>query len=143
MSFLIRAAFWLSLVILILPADPGSEEIDQSLSTSQALIAAQAALSDFTAFCSRQPDVCEAGEVALESFAAKARYGAKQLYVYLDDQPNEKGAIEGQDSITTGTIATEAKTGAELTDTRSVNDMQGQMAKNQQQLTALVSDLQN
>ncbi|WP_319529385.1 DUF5330 domain-containing protein [uncultured Cohaesibacter sp.] len=84
MSFLIRAAFWLSLVILILPAEKGSEDASASLSATQAITAAQATLSDFTSFCSRQPDVCAAGEVALENFSAKARYGAKQLYVYLD-----------------------------------------------------------
>jgi len=84
MSFLIRAAFWLSLVILILPSEPGENSDQTGLSTAQALTAAQATLNDFTTFCARQPSVCAAGEVAIESFSAKARYGAKQLYHYLD-----------------------------------------------------------
>jgi len=121
MSFLIRAAFWLSLVILILPAEPGSEQSDASLSTTQAISAAQAALSDFTGFCSRQPDVCAAGEVALDSFAAKARYGAKQLYVYLDDQSDEKTPAE-----------------TEL----AQNQPSDRLTHDQKQLTALVNDLQ-
>ena len=114
MAFLIRAAFWLSLVILILPSEPGHEQ-ESSLSTTQALMAAQAAVSDLTSFCARQPDVCATGEVALEGFAAKARYGAKQLYTYLDD---EAGEAEQQVADTTAIDA------------------------EQQELTALVRDLQ-
>nr|WP_319389713.1 DUF5330 domain-containing protein [uncultured Cohaesibacter sp.] len=89
MSFLIRAAFWLSLVILILPADKESTTDAARLSTSEAMVAAQATFRDFTSFCSRQPEVCAAGEVALENFSAKARYGAKQLYLYLDGDEAE------------------------------------------------------
>nr|WP_320142814.1 DUF5330 domain-containing protein [uncultured Cohaesibacter sp.] len=95
MSFLIRAAFWLSLVILILPADRENTSDSAKLSTSEALIAAQATLKDFTSFCSRQPEVCAAGEVAIESFSAKARYGAKQVYMYLDgDSEQPTGSAE-------------------------------------------------
>nr|WP_321982410.1 DUF5330 domain-containing protein [uncultured Cohaesibacter sp.] len=89
MSFLIRAAFWLSLVILILPADRENTSDNASLSTSEALVAAQATVRDFTSFCSRQPEVCAAGEVAIENFSAKARYGAKQVYMYLDGDKDQ------------------------------------------------------
>ncbi|HAT86998.1 DUF5330 domain-containing protein [Cohaesibacter gelatinilyticus] len=88
-GFLIRAAFWLSLVIMILPREPGTTREEAGLSTMEAITVAQATLNDFTGFCSRQPDVCAAGEVALETFSAKAKYGAKQLYVYLDGQENQ------------------------------------------------------
>ena len=53
------------------------------------MVAAQATFRDFTSFCSRQPEVCAAGEVAIENFSAKARYGAKQLYLYLDGDEAE------------------------------------------------------
>ena len=96
MSFLIRAAFWLSLVILILPSDPGVESDKAGLSTAQALTAAQATLNDFTTFCARQPDVCAAGEVAIESFSAKARYGAKQLYMYLDSEEQQADPVAAE-----------------------------------------------
>nr|WP_321457708.1 DUF5330 domain-containing protein [uncultured Cohaesibacter sp.] len=96
MSFLIRAAFWLSLVILILPADQETTADSAKLSTTEALIAAQATLKDFTSFCSRQPDVCAAGEVALDNFSAKARYGAKQLYMYLDGEDAAQPSAENE-----------------------------------------------
>ena len=126
MSFLIRAAFWLSLVILILPSDPGSETRQSSLSTSDALFAAKATLGDVTTFCMRQPDVCAAGEVALENFSAKARYGAKQLYVYLDGEAESSAEA---DKTAPPEVATLAKT--EL-----------KQSPEQQELTALVKDLQ-
>lgn len=88
-GFLIRAAFWLSLVIMILPREPGATREEAGLSTMEAITVAQATLNDFTGFCSRQPDVCAAGEVALETFSAKAKYGAKQLYVYLDGKDGQ------------------------------------------------------
>ena len=88
-GFLIRAAFWLSLVIMILPREPGATREEAGLSTMEAITVAQATLNDFTGFCSRQPDVCAAGEVALETFSAKAKYGAKQLYVYLDGEDGQ------------------------------------------------------
>ncbi|WP_316858066.1 DUF5330 domain-containing protein [uncultured Cohaesibacter sp.] len=110
MSFLIRAAFWLSLVILILPADPGSETESAKLSTTEALTAAQATLKDFTSFCTRQPDVCAAGEVAIENFSAKARYGAKQLYMYLDgDSEKEQPIAQNQSVETVEGLMKEAK----------------------------------
>ncbi|MCT4654858.1 MAG: DUF5330 domain-containing protein [Cohaesibacter sp.] len=97
MAFLIRAAFWLSLVILILPGEPGKSREEAGLSTTEAITVAQATLNDFTNFCARQPEVCAAGEVALDSFSAKARYGAKQLYVYLDGQveDGDSGEADG------------------------------------------------
>ena len=119
MTFLIRAAFWLSLVILILPSEPG-HEADRSLSTTQALMAAQAAVSDLTSFCARQPDVCATGEVALEGFAAKARYGAKQLYTYLDEEAGANDVAEGD---------------LQIADTTAIHE-------DQQELTAMVKDLQ-
>ncbi|MCV6546083.1 MAG: DUF5330 domain-containing protein [Cohaesibacter sp.] len=92
-GFLIKAAFWLSLVIMILPREPGASREEAGLSTMEAITVAQATLNDFTGFCSRQPDVCAAGEVALETFSAKAKYGAKQLYVYLDSKDGQPQSL--------------------------------------------------
>ena len=42
------------------------------------------------------------GEVALDSFSAKARYGAKQLYLYLDgdsEAPEATSDAESADKI--------------------------------------------
>nr|WP_321463349.1 DUF5330 domain-containing protein [uncultured Cohaesibacter sp.] len=75
------------------------------MSTTEALVAAQATLKDFTSFCSRQPDVCAAGEVAIDNFSAKARYGAKQLYLYLDRDSD--GSAPQENAIQESTPADE------------------------------------
>jgi hypothetical protein len=85
--FIIKTAFWLSLVILCLPA---GEESDQAVQTSvdagSAITAAQSTFADLSGFCDRNPDVCETGGTLLASFGLKARYGALMIYEYLDDQ---------------------------------------------------------
>ncbi|SNY92781.1 hypothetical protein SAMN04515647_3049 [Cohaesibacter sp. ES.047] len=99
------------------------------LSATQAITAAQATLSDFTSFCSRQPDVCAAGEVALENFTAKARYGAKQLYVYLD----------GEEATPETTDVADATEATGLIQAPGFSDDQG---LERQELSQLVNDLQ-
>jgi hypothetical protein len=81
--FLVRAAFWLSVVIMFLPADPESGEQAPRVTAFQAISAAGGAISDLSQFCTRNPDVCETGGSAFHVFADKLRYGAKMLYGYF------------------------------------------------------------
>ncbi len=87
MFFLLRVAFWLSLAILFIPADPqsGPKETDgRDVSTFEAIGAAQSAYADVKGFCGRNPAACDVGRVALDTFAAKARTGARWVYEQLD-----------------------------------------------------------
>ena len=56
MFFLLRMAFWLGLVLVLLPREktPESEKLPQ-VGASEAVSAATAAVSDMTQFCKRQP----------------------------------------------------------------------------------------
>jgi hypothetical protein len=89
--FLIRAAFWLSVVILFLPADPESNS--------------PAPRVDLSNFCERNPDVCVTGNAAFQVFAEKAQNGAKMLYRYLDQEPGtpatdgDQGTLTGEDIV--------------------------------------------
>ena len=93
MKFLLRVAFWLSVVIVLLPAVPSADKLQAPrVSAAEALSAAGAALSDMRQFCGRQPDACTIGSQALKLFGEKARNGASMLHTFL----NEKlGADEG------------------------------------------------
>ena len=91
MFFLLRAAFWLSLVVLLLPADVPSQATHEQISAADTVGAAQTLVTDMSGFCGRNPDACEAGGAALRQFGAKAQYGAKLLYGYL-------GTLTGDDS---------------------------------------------
>lgn len=96
MFFLLRAAFWLSLVILLIPADPADQPATngKTVSTLEALGAAQSTLDDVKGFCGRNPAACEVGRSALDTFGAKARTGARWVYEQLDgkDHPTTTGS---------------------------------------------------
>lgn len=85
MFFLLRVAFWLSIVVLLLPAgtDPKADPKAPQVSTFEAFGAAQAALKDARGFCAREPEACAIGSQALQVFGQKAQNGAKMLYELL------------------------------------------------------------
>lgn len=83
--FLLRTAFWLSVVVILLPGDPETGEDAPRVSAFQALSAAQSAAHDLSQFCDRNPDVCETGGAAFTVFSEKVRYSARQLYGYFSD----------------------------------------------------------
>jgi hypothetical protein len=83
MVFLIRVAFWLSVVIMLLPTPPSTSMPESKVGAVQAMSAASAAVSDVRGFCTRQPDACEVGSQALTAFGYKAQASAKWLYEFL------------------------------------------------------------
>lgn len=105
MGFLIKSAFWLSLVLLVIPFDAGdgTQKAD-TVSPVTAFLAARAAASDIGNICERKPDVCVVGQEALHTIGVRARAGAKLAYEMLDKHFDDK---EG--SLTTGSIASDEK----------------------------------
>lgn len=81
--FLLRAAFWLSVAILFIPADPQTGEAPR-VTVVNAFLAAKATVADLSAFCDRNPDVCVTGGAAFDIFTEKAENGVRMLYRYLD-----------------------------------------------------------
>ena len=78
--FLLRAAFWLSVVVIMLPADKQGDASDTAnVSAYQAITAAHDAFSDLSQFCGRNPDTCVTGGAALHVFGDKLRMGVKML----------------------------------------------------------------
>jgi len=84
--FILRAAFWLALVILLLPANPETGEPAPRVGAIEALGAAQSAIGDLSSFCDRNPDVCATGSTAVQVFTQKVRYGADLILDYFDDR---------------------------------------------------------
>lgn len=84
--FLLRAAFWLSIVIILLPADTETGDKAPRVTAFEALVAAQTAVSDISQFCDRNPDVCDTGGTAFNVLADKVRNGAKIIYGYFGDE---------------------------------------------------------
>jgi hypothetical protein len=100
MFFLIRMAFWFSLVLLVLPLDPATEGgRADTVSPVQAFFAAREAVDDVAGICERKPDVCETGKAAMHTIGVRAREGARIAYQMLDE--NE---VRSADVVTTGSI---------------------------------------
>ena len=85
MFFLLRVVFWLSIVVLLLPA-PADQRADPNkpqVSTLETLSAAKTAFEDARGFCARKPEACETGSHAMQAFGQKAQHGAKMLYDFI------------------------------------------------------------
>src|SRR5712691_10679179 len=101
MRFLLKLAFWLTIVVLLLPSDRSQQgAASPQIGTSEAVSAANAAVSDMRQFCARQPDACAIGSQALVHIGHKAQAGAKMLYEFLTDklgneQPRDAGSLAG------------------------------------------------
>jgi Family of unknown function (DUF5330) len=101
MFFLLRMAFWLGLVLVLLPREktPESEKLPQ-LNASEAVSAATAAVSDMSQFCKRQPAACEVGGQAATVIGHRAQEGARKLYQIITDKraPDHTGSIGGAEN---------------------------------------------
>jgi hypothetical protein len=90
MFFLIRMAFWFSLVLLVLPLDAGdSPDGTERVGAIQAFFAASQAVDDVTGICERRPTVCETGKAAMHTISVRAREGARIAFEMLDDEAGQ------------------------------------------------------
>jgi len=96
MGFLLRMAFWLGLVLVLLPSVSSQPVPKSQVGAGDAMSAAQAAWSDMRHFCERQPDACSVGSQAIVTIGHRAQVGAKLLYDFLNEQlgPQETGTVK-------------------------------------------------
>lgn len=118
-GFLIRAAFWFTIVLLVLPfaqSRPESSETASAaplaqpnpqpdVSSKEAVTALQGAVSDVSGFCDRQAEACDAGRSVLSALGTRLRDGAATLAYILDEAlaGNEDGAAPAPPAAT-GTL---------------------------------------
>jgi len=96
MFFLLRLAFWVGLVLVLLPRDKTSDsDRAPQLKASEAVSAATSAVSDVGQFCKRQPAACEVGGQAATMIGQRAQAGARKLYHIITDKrpPDHTGSI--------------------------------------------------
>jgi hypothetical protein len=109
MFFLLRMAFWLGLVLVLLPREktPESDKLPQ-LGASEAVSAATAAVSDMSQFCKRQPAACEVGGQAATAIGQRAQQGARKLYQIITDKKasDHTGSIGGAENADLAPAAT-------------------------------------
>ena len=103
MFFLLRTAFWLSIVLVLLPT-PESVKTEPGVGAAQAVTAASATFSDMSQFCTRQPGACEVGSQALVQFGHKAQASAKWLYEKFASStpapaPEQTGSVSAKTAV--------------------------------------------
>lgn len=106
MMFLLRTAFWLSVVIFLIPVDHAAEQQAQTarvqpIGAFEAASAAQATLSDMSGFCGRNPTACEIGGRVATTFMLKAQTGARLVYDFIDRSLADKS---GSTRVDHGTL---------------------------------------
>jgi uncharacterized protein DUF5330 len=93
MFFLLRMAFWLSVVCVLLPSGGGNPASPEAqIDAKQAVSLAGVAVSDARGFCNRQPDACVVGGKVAVALGHKAEAGARTLYDFITAKLAEKSA---------------------------------------------------
>ncbi|HET9687971.1 MAG TPA: DUF5330 domain-containing protein [Pseudolabrys sp.] len=83
MFFLLRIAFWLAVVCILLPSGTKSTSPEAQIDASEAVTLAGAAVSDMRGFCERQPDACVTGGKVMVALGHKAEAGARTIYEFI------------------------------------------------------------
>lgn len=87
MFFLLRMAFWLTIVCVLLP---GTGEKAQSpeakIDAVQAVTLASAAVSDMRGFCDRNPDACVVGGKVATAISHRAEAGARTIIDFVSNK---------------------------------------------------------
>ncbi|WP_324353532.1 DUF5330 domain-containing protein [Methyloceanibacter sp.] len=78
MMFLIRSAFWLVVLILLIPTDEAQQK--------QIYGTAQSAVADIRGFCDRNPKTCASSQYAFNVLVQKAQYGAQMITTLVEEQ---------------------------------------------------------
>lgn len=104
MFFLLRMAFWLGVVCVLLPG--GGSQPDARINATQAVTLASAAVSDARGFCDRQPEACRVGGKVAAALGHKAEAGARTLFQFITAR------LGDQSTPTTGSVPTATNAGA-------------------------------
>jgi len=86
MRLLLRMAFWLAVILLLLPSGGSQRAANSSMTASDALSAASATVADLRSFCERQREACAIGSLAVAAIGQRAQAGAKMIYDYLTER---------------------------------------------------------
>jgi Family of unknown function (DUF5330) len=116
MFFLLRMAFWLGLVLVLLPIGSAQRSLSGTqVSATEAISAAFATVGDLRGFCERRPDACTVGTRVATAIGYRAQAGAKMLYEALSEAmaPRETGSIANGSPGRAGTKGAMEKSAAE------------------------------
>jgi len=82
MMFLLRLAFWILVICLLLPSSPSDNR--------RHMASAERTVSDMRGFCQRNPDVCEDVRITMTSMLVKLRNGAEFIQAWLAEREKSR-----------------------------------------------------
>ena len=88
MFFLLRMAFWLCVVCVLLPGS-GPKTNEARIDPATAVTAASAAVTDMRGFCDRQPEACVAGGKIAVALGHKAEAGARTIIEFVTNRMSD------------------------------------------------------
>ena len=93
MFFLLRMAFWLGVVCVLLPLGSSQPVAPEAkIDAGEAVSLASAAVSDARGFCDRQPQACAVGGKVAVAIGHKAEAGARMIYDFVAGKLAERPA---------------------------------------------------
>lgn len=96
MRFLLRMAFWLTVILALLPSGGSQPTPKLNVSAVEAMSAAKATVTDVQSFCDRQREACTLGSQAAVAIGQRAQAGAKMVYDYFSQHlgSHSGGAVD-------------------------------------------------
>jgi hypothetical protein len=106
MFFLLRTAFWLTLVLALLPSGKSAPAVEgPQIGATDAVVAASAAVSDVSGFCERQAEACVVGSQAAIAIGQRAQAGAKMVYEFIQERVARSDTAETKPADSKATVA--------------------------------------
>ena len=108
MFFLLRMAFWLTVVCVLLPGSGEKAATpDAQIDAVQAVTLASAAVSDMRGFCDRNPNACVVGGKVATAIGHRAEAGARTIFEFVSTKlADGKAAPADEPTRTIGVSAT-------------------------------------
>jgi hypothetical protein len=117
MFFLLRMAFWLGVVCVLLPSGTKTDAPEANIDATQAMTLAGAAVSDMRGFCDRQPGACVTGGKVAVAIGHKAEAGARTIYDFVTTKLAEKSAPADKTAAKVETVTAHGPAQGTLTPT--------------------------
>jgi hypothetical protein len=117
MFFLLRMAFWLTLVLALLPTGKSQPTNGPQITATDAVVAAGATVSDMSHFCERQTEACAVSAQAASFIGQRAQAGAKMVFDFIGEQMarNETGSVPEAKPVPVSAHAVPASPGSQTT----------------------------